>query len=114
VLDGQRHLRSNGKQDSQVVRSESVRFGLVKGQYADHAAQAFEREGESRAQGAEFHGIVQIAGLDRRVAVDNRLAILCDPSRETLPYGYAQRFKQTEVVAVNVLRIEHVVAAHVD
>src|SRR5580700_6962450 len=35
-----------------------------------------------------------MAGLDRRVAVDDGLVILCDPSRQTFPYRNLQRREQ--------------------
>ena len=87
---------------------------MIKSQHSDHAAEAFQRKRQRGTQRAEFRGIVQIARLDRRIAIDDRLAVLCHPAGQALPQRDAQRFKQPEVVSADVLGQQEIPAAHVD
>ena len=96
-----------------MIGSEGIRFRLIKSQHSDHAAEAFQRKRQRGTQRAEFRGIVQIARLDRRIAIDDRLAVLCHPAGQALSQRDAQRFKQPEVVSADVLGQE-IPAPHVD
>ena len=84
VLHRQRHLGADSQQDAQVIGSKRVSFRVIKRKHADHAGQTFQGNRECGSQGAELGWIVQVSGLDRRVAIDDGLLVLCDPSRKPL------------------------------
>ncbi len=104
ILDGQRHLRADRQQDAQVIGSEGVGFRVIKRQHADHAGQPFQRNRQRRAQRAELGRIVQISGLDRWIAVDDRLPVLRHPARKTAAQRNAQRREQAVIVAADLFR----------
>ena len=101
VLDGQRHLGTDRQQDAQVIGSEGVSFGMIESQHADDPGQPFQRNRQRRAQRAELGRIVQISGLDRWIAVDDRLPVLRHPSGKAGAQGNAQRSEQTVIVAAD-------------
>ena len=98
-----------------MVLGEDVAFDMVEREHADHrAVDPGQGHGQRGAQRGELGRIVQIAGLHRRVAVEDRLAVLGHPARQTLADRNLQRREQPEVVAADELGQQAVVAAHVD
>ena len=97
-----------------MVFGEGVAFGVIERQHTDDPVQSFERHRQRATESAEFARIVQIAGLHRRIAVDDRLAVFRHPSRESLPKRDLERREQAEVFAVDIFRHKDVVLADVD
>jgi hypothetical protein len=58
IFDGQRHLGTDGQQDAQVVRRESIAVRVVQGQNSDHSRQTFQRDRHPRAHRAELGRVV--------------------------------------------------------
>src|SRR6266852_6920323 len=114
VLDGERHLGTYSQQNAEVVGGKEVFFRVVQSDHADHTLHALERNGERRRQRAVLRSIVQITGLNRRIAIQDRLAVLRDPPRQSLSNRNAQRGKQPEVVAIHILRHKFRTLADVD
>ncbi len=97
-----------------MVGGKEVFFRVVQSDHADHTLHALERNGERRRQRAVLRSIVQITGLNRRIAIQDRLAVLRDPPRQSLSNRNAQRGKQPEVVAIHILRHKFLTLADVD
>jgi hypothetical protein len=72
------------------------------------------RNGRGRAERRVDAGVVQVAGLHGRVAVDNRLAIFGNPAGETLTNGNLQGREEAVVIAVDVRGRQHVAFAQPD
>ena len=65
-----------------MVLGECVLVRAIERQHRNHARDSLKRHGQRRAQRAVLSGIVQVSGLNRWIAVENRLAVLRNPSRQ--------------------------------
>src|SRR5579863_6533151 len=84
IFNGESQFRTDSEQDAEMVLGERVLFRAVKRQDRHYSGNAFERYSQGGSQRAVFCGIVKIAGLDRRIAIENRLAVLRDPAGQSL------------------------------
>ena len=114
VLDGERELGNDGQQNAQMILGEGVAFAVIQRQHAHRPVQADQRHRQRAAHGGELGFVVQIARFDRRIAVDDRFAILRHPAREALAERNFERGEQAEVFAVDIFGAQLVVAQNID
>ena len=114
ILDGERHLAADREQNAQVIGGEGIAFATIQRENANHSGDALQRHRQRRAQGAELRRIVQVSRFDRRVAVNDRLAIVRHPAGESLADGDAQRREKAVVIPVYIFGNQFVLALDVD
>ena len=113
VLDHKAQPRSDRLHYAKVIRGECILPCSIKSQHGCHPGGSLERHGQRRSQRAVLRGIVQIARLDRRIAVQDRLMVLRDPSREPFAFRNSQGREQPEIVPAHELGREHSVLQHI-
>src|SRR5690349_15257402 len=99
VLDGEAEFGTDGKQNTQMIFSESILLSSIESEHRDNSRNALERHGQRGTQRAVLGRIIQVSGLDRRIAIQDGLAVLRYPSGQAFAKRNSQRRKEAEVVA---------------
>ncbi len=95
-----------------MIRREGVAIGLVHGQHADHSIQTFERHNQRRLQRGVLSGIDDVAVFDLRIAIHDRLAVLRDPSAQSLAHLDFQRGEHAEIFSADQFGQQPAIAIH--
>ena len=95
VLNGGSRFGSDGEHQSFVVSGEGIGGQRIEGDDTDQTRIGTERHGEARAQSSHLLGVVQIAGLNRRISIDDGRVIFRYPAGQAMPHGNFQGRKQT-------------------
>ena len=113
VLHGERHLRSHGQQNPQVVRRKRVQGRVIHGQHAHHAIQSLQGNRQRRRQNRVFLRVGAVACFYLRIAIDDGLAVLRHPSAQAFAHADFQRRQDAKVFAAHQFRQQPAIAVHV-
>ena len=87
-----------------MIAGEGVFIRVIKSENAYDALRAFQRHSERGAERGKLLRIIQIAGLDGRIAVQNRLALFSHPAAQPLAEGDFERREQAKIFTSHILR----------